>query len=148
MHHPAVPPHDARRTGGKNQRETVIEVPKKSPKKQSLMGFKTPTGSSSIIISRSSRSSRTKAAERFHALSTSASAYRFAAPLRSQVSLHTCPKALFRELRHVFPGVDLDACLAVPTAQRADMDLVAFGDTVENEKDRLLNSVRRMICFR
>lgn len=61
----------------------------------------------------------------------------------AQVSLHTCPRALFRELRHVFPGVDLDACLAVPTSQKADMDLVAFGDTVENEKDRLLNSVRQ-----
>lgn len=59
-----------------------------------------------------------------------------------QVSLHTCPRALFRELRHVFPGVDLEACLAVPTSQKADMDLVAMGDTVETEKDRLLNSVR------
>lgn len=42
----------------------------------------------------------------------------------------------------------MDACLAVPTTQKADMDLVAFGDTVENEKDRLLNSVRQrdIVC--
>lgn len=62
--------------------------------------------------------------------------------LARQVSLHTCPRALFRELRHVFPGVDLEACLAVPTSQKADIDLVSFGDPVETEKDRLLNSVR------
>eukprot|EP00752_Nemacystus_decipiens_P005299 g4807.t1 len=60
-----------------------------------------------------------------------------------EVSLHTCPRALFRELRHVFPGVDLDACLAVPTSQKADIELVSFGDTVETEKDRLLNSFAR-----
>jgi len=63
--------------------------------------------------------------------------------LSGKVSLHTCPRALFRELKHVFPGVDLEACLAVPTSQKADMELVAFGDTVETEKDRLLNSVRK-----
>lgn len=65
-----------------------------------------------------------------------------------QVSLHTCPRALLRELDHVFPGVDLDACLAIPTNQKAVMDLVAMGDTVETEKDVLLNSVRRgwQIC--
>lgn len=59
-----------------------------------------------------------------------------------QVSLHTCPKALSRELCHVFPGVDLASCLAVPTSQRATLDLVSIGEPVELEKDRLLNSVR------
>lgn len=58
-----------------------------------------------------------------------------------QVSLHTCPKALSRELKYVFPGVDLASCLAVPTSQKATMDLVSMGDSVEIEKDRLLNSV-------
>lgn len=65
------------------------------------------------------------------------------------MSLHTCPRALLRELDHVFPGVDLDACLAMPTNQKAVMDLVAMGDTVETEKDVLLNSVRgdwRICC--
>lgn len=59
-----------------------------------------------------------------------------------QVSLHTCPKALSRELCHVFPGVDLASCLAVPTSQRATLDLVSIGEPVEMEKDRLLNLVR------
>ncbi|CAN0503596.1 unnamed protein product, partial [Laminaria digitata] len=57
-----------------------------------------------------------------------------------QVSLHTCPMALHRELCHVFPGVDLTSCLAVPTSQRAKMDLVSIGEPVETEKDRLLRS--------
>ncbi|CBN76067.1 conserved unknown protein [Ectocarpus siliculosus] len=57
-----------------------------------------------------------------------------------EVSLHTCPRALLRELDHVFPAVDLDDCLAIPTNQKAVMDLVAMGDTVETEKDVLLNS--------
>ncbi|CAN0518668.1 unnamed protein product, partial [Ectocarpus sp. 12 AP-2014] len=57
-----------------------------------------------------------------------------------EVSLHTCPRALLRELDHVFPGVDLNDCLAIPTNQKAVMDLVAMGDTVETEKDVLLNS--------
>lgn len=30
----------------------------------------------------------------------------------------------------------------MPTSQKAEMDLVAMGDTVEAEKERLLNSVR------
>ncbi|CAM9989064.1 unnamed protein product, partial [Discosporangium mesarthrocarpum] len=60
-----------------------------------------------------------------------------------EVSLHTCPKSLMRELRHVFPGVSLDECLAVPTNQHAALDLVNIGDRVEGEKDRLLNSFIR-----
>lgn len=64
-----------------------------------------------------------------------------------QVSLHTCPRALYRELCHVFPGVDLSSCLAVPTSQRAVMDLVSIGDPVETEKDRLLNSVSAILLL-
>lgn len=41
----------------------------------------------------------------------------------------------------MFPGVDLGSCLALPTSQKARMDLVGMGEVVENEKDRLLNSV-------
>lgn len=59
----------------------------------------------------------------------------------AQVSLHTCPRALLRELAHVFPEVDLTSCLAVPTNQKAVVDLVSIGDPVENEKDNLLHSV-------
>ena len=96
-----------------------------------------------------------------------------------EVSLHTLPKQLLREFRHVFrdeylsfpgddgsgaaapsgvaaPGggddmMDLSdgqsgsvgmALLALPTNQRAREDLVAVGDHIEAEKDRLLNVVR------
>jgi len=38
----------------------------------------------------------------------------------------------------VFPGVDTARMLLIPTCQRADMDLVARGERVEDEKDRLL----------
>lgn len=41
----------------------------------------------------------------------------------------------------MFPNVDLRACLALPTSQRARMDLVGMGPSVDSEKDRLLNLV-------
>ena len=84
-----------------------------------------------------------------------------------EVSLHTLPKQLLREFRHVFreeylnfpPDASADAAmdtgtavhvgsgggggnpvlLALPTNQRAREDLVAIGDHIEAEKDRLLN---------
>ena len=37
--------------------------------------------------------------------------------------------------------------LAIPTNQRARHDLVAIGDEIELEKDRLLNCVRSFISF-
>ena len=82
-----------------------------------------------------------------------------------ECSLHTLPKPLMREFQHVFgekykggDGDDNGDCamgdansnsssgsveiLAVPTNQHARHDLVAVGDHIEAEKDRLLNSVR------
>ena len=74
-----------------------------------------------------------------------------------EVSLHTLPKQLLREFRHVFTdeylNFSLDASadaamdtgggnpvlLALPTNQRAREDLVGIGDHIEAEKDRLLN---------
>jgi hypothetical protein len=78
-----------------------------------------------------------------------------------EVSLHTLPKQLMREFRHVFrdeylnfptdTAMDTAAAaasapadgnlvlLALPTNQRAREDLVAVGDHIEAEKDRLLN---------
>lgn len=68
--------------------------------------------------------------------------------------MHTLPKALMREFRHVFgdsylhPDQDDSGdmkvddnrdLLAIPTNQRARQDLVAIGDEIEAEKDRLLN---------
>lgn len=71
-----------------------------------------------------------------------------------ECSLHYLPKPLLREFGHVFndehlkfgdgslnsSGGDL-SLLAVPTNQRAREDLVAVGDHIEAEKDRLLNVV-------
>ncbi|CAB9510202.1 homocystinuria type D homolog, mitochondrial [Seminavis robusta] len=72
-----------------------------------------------------------------------------------ECSVHTLPKPLVREFHHVFAEkylrqsspatssstvvVPLDV-LAIPTNQRARMDLVNVGDHVEQEKDRLLNT--------
>ena len=72
-----------------------------------------------------------------------------------ECSVHTLPKPLLREFRHVFGdkylspaedrGIGLDSnsskLLAIPTNQRSRKDLVAVGDHVEQEKDRLLNVV-------
>ena len=84
-----------------------------------------------------------------------------------ECSLHTLPKPLVREFQHVFGdkylssnrngdgddtmgGVGLSSSmstsplemLAIPTNQHARHDLVAIGDHIEAEKDRLLNCVR------
>lgn len=68
-----------------------------------------------------------------------------------ETSLHNLPKPLMREFGHVFndeylkfeggEAVDASALtlLAIPTNQRAREDLVAIGDHIEAEKDRLLN---------
>ena len=76
-----------------------------------------------------------------------------------ECSVHTLPKPLMREFRHVFGekyqqdmmdmtdtntmrddgsdgGLEI---LAIPTNQQARQDLVSVGDEVEYEKDRLLN---------
>lgn len=41
----------------------------------------------------------------------------------------------------VFPGVDLEKMLVVPTCQRSAMDLVQVGEPVDVEKDNLLEKV-------
>lgn len=68
-----------------------------------------------------------------------------------ECSLHHLPKPLLREFSHVFNdghvrfGLPFNGnnnklvLLAIPTNQRAREDLVAVGDHIEAEKDRLLN---------
>lgn len=65
-----------------------------------------------------------------------------------ECSVHTLPKPLLREFHHVFGNQYLidgaeeqKELLAIPTNQRARQDLVAVGDHIEEEKDRLLNVV-------
>jgi hypothetical protein len=68
-----------------------------------------------------------------------------------ECSVHTLPKPLIREFRHAFgekyqedlvvedDDDDRMELLAIPTNQQARQDLVAVGDEIEFEKDRLLN---------
>ena len=68
-----------------------------------------------------------------------------------ECSVHNLPKPLLREFQHVFGQAYLEEMandnnkslelLAIPTNQRARKDLVAVGDDIELEKDRLLNVV-------
>uniref|UniRef100_A0A7S0RSJ5 Methylmalonic aciduria and homocystinuria type D protein n=1 Tax=Chlamydomonas leiostraca TaxID=1034604 RepID=A0A7S0RSJ5_9CHLO len=55
-----------------------------------------------------------------------------------EYSIHSCPARIRREVASVFPSVDLDKLLIVPTCQHAAMDLVQTGETVDVEKDNLL----------
>lgn len=55
-----------------------------------------------------------------------------------EISVHDSPKALQREIKHVFPSIDLQGLLIIPTLQKSAYDLVKFGGEVEEEKDRLL----------
>jgi hypothetical protein len=72
-----------------------------------------------------------------------------------ECSLHSLPKPLLREFRHVFQDSYLQSpetinstaqmdLFAIPTNQRAREDLVAIGDHIEKEKDRLLNVVSKV----
>eukprot|EP00527_Entomoneis_sp_CCMP2396_P002594 CAMPEP_0198141640 /NCGR_PEP_ID=MMETSP1443-20131203/4616_1 /TAXON_ID=186043 /ORGANISM="Entomoneis sp., Strain CCMP2396" /LENGTH=212 /DNA_ID=CAMNT_0043804447 /DNA_START=41 /DNA_END=679 /DNA_ORIENTATION=+ len=76
-----------------------------------------------------------------------------------EVSVHTLPRQLQREFQHVFDERNLNLesivqqhtpekeqllggpleFLVIPTNQRAREDLVAVGENIEHEKDRLLN---------
>ena len=59
-----------------------------------------------------------------------------------ECSIHTLPKPLYREFRHIFPSIEADDTVqlyAIATNQKAKHDLVAIGDHIEAEKDRLLN---------
>ena len=75
-----------------------------------------------------------------------------------ECSVHNLPKPLQREFQHVFqdeyitkrPDTNVAmtnanepmVLIAIPTNQKAREDLVAIGDHIEKEKDRLLNVVR------
>ena len=55
-----------------------------------------------------------------------------------EISVHAMPKSLTREVRHVFPQVELTNLLLLPTLQRSKYDLVTWGGDIDVEKDRLL----------
>lgn len=51
------------------------------------------------------------------------------------------PRRQWDVVSSVFPGTSPEGMLVVPTCQQAGMDLVARGERVEQEKDRLLERV-------
>ena len=55
-----------------------------------------------------------------------------------EVSLHSLSDAVKRELRVMFPTIDVSSLVAMPTCQKARNDLVNIGQEIETEKDRLL----------
>mmetsp|Transcript_16586 Transcript_16586/g.21518 ORF Transcript_16586/g.21518 Transcript_16586/m.21518 type:complete len:180 (+) Transcript_16586:89-628(+) len=67
-----------------------------------------------------------------------------------EVSVHGAPRALLRELKSVFSGREFEeGCLAIPTCQQTQEDLVNIGEGVEVEKDRCLNvfsDFARSVC--
>mmetsp|Transcript_8833 Transcript_8833/g.12418 ORF Transcript_8833/g.12418 Transcript_8833/m.12418 type:complete len:92 (-) Transcript_8833:306-581(-) len=63
-----------------------------------------------------------------------------------EVSVHSCPRQLVREIKHVFHdlSIDFSKCVAILTNQKANSDLVNVGEEIEEEKDRLLNVISRL----
>jgi hypothetical protein len=64
-----------------------------------------------------------------------------------QVSVHTCPQPLQRELRHVFHALDdlsvVEHLVCIATMQKSELNLLAMNEEVDREKDRLLNEFVR-----
>ena len=58
-----------------------------------------------------------------------------------EVSVHSGTKYFNNEILYVFPKIDTDNLLIIPTMQHAKIDLVNFGVDVEEEKDSLLENV-------
>eukprot|EP00128_Syssomonas_multiformis_P015537 Colp12_sorted_trinity150504_noHs@22242 len=57
-----------------------------------------------------------------------------------EISVCRPPKSMLRDLKLVFPEIELQDCLIVPTFQKAVSDLVSIGPEVEDEKDALLEN--------
>ena len=67
-----------------------------------------------------------------------------------EYSVHKCPKFLEREIKRIFPSQfgdkgseELKNLLLVITLQRSEEDLIAYGDKIEKEKERLWESVSK-----
>jgi len=61
-----------------------------------------------------------------------------------EYSVHECPKRHKKEAEAMFPGLNVDGLLLIPTCQRTKIDLVRTGEGVDNEKDFCLE---RFISF-
>ena len=67
--------------------------------------------------------------------------FRFVQHLLRNDSLE-CPPRLSRELKVVFPKMDVRSIRVIPTCQNAQIDLTNWGDEVEAEKSALLQKAR------
>ncbi|GMH39411.1 hypothetical protein BSKO_07309 [Bryopsis sp. KO-2023] len=55
-----------------------------------------------------------------------------------EYTIRTCPKRFAREFQAIFPDIDPENALIVPTCQNSVNDLAATGEAVDKEKDELL----------
>eukprot|EP00039_Didymoeca_costata_P013840 m.216756 g.216756 ORF g.216756 m.216756 type:complete len:491 (+) comp15881_c0_seq9:1318-2790(+) len=60
--------------------------------------------------------------------------------LKLEYSVHNVLPRMKQDLKAVFPEIDIDKLLIIPTFQSCNCDLVAIGVEAESEKDRLLKS--------
>ena len=61
-----------------------------------------------------------------------------------EYSVHKCPVAMVDELRKIFGDYITEDLLVIPTFQKAALDLCGIGPQYEDEKNRLLEVVRRL----
>lgn len=59
-----------------------------------------------------------------------------------------CPKRFLMEVKSMFPDLDPETVLIVPTSQKSVLDLASFGEDVDKEKDELLEKVGKHYFLR
>jgi len=52
-----------------------------------------------------------------------------------EISIHQCSKSYIKECEYVYPNINLNNLIAIPTMQKTINDLVSIGPTIEQEKD-------------
>jgi hypothetical protein len=62
-------------------------------------------------------------------------------PQKLLISFAACPRQYKSDLEAIFPGVQIKDLLIIPTCQNSEVDLVRTGEIIEQEKDRLLETV-------
>jgi hypothetical protein len=55
--------------------------------------------------------------------------------MEMDISAHICPISVKNELQYIFPNVCLDEVIAIITMQKAQYELVNWGNDIEIEKD-------------
>jgi hypothetical protein len=63
------------------------------------------------------------------------------------ISFAACPRQYKSDLEAIFPSVQIKDLLIIPTCQNSEVDLVRTGEIIEQEKDRLLETVSTLIML-